>query len=66
MKEFSIRSMKYLIKFQGSKRVSKGSAEELGDILETFAGDVAEEAWAIAQDDGMNTVRPEHIQEALG
>lgn len=63
--EFSISKMKEMIKSQGDKRVSEDSAEELRTILETFAGDVAEEAIAVAQEDGRKTVRAEDIREAL-
>lgn len=57
--------MKEMIKDQGDKRVSKDAAEELGDVLETFAGDVAEESVALAQDKGRKTVRAEDVKEAL-
>lgn len=63
--EFSISKMKEMIKSQGDKRVSEDSAEDLRTILETFAGDVAEEAIAVAQEDGRKTVRAEDIREAL-
>lgn len=63
--EFSTRAIHRLIKSEGDKRVSEPAANELGDILETFAGDVAEEARAIAQENGYKTVKQEHIKEAL-
>ncbi len=63
--EFSISKMKELIKNEGGKRVSEGSAEELREVLEMFAGDVAEEAIAIAREDDRKTVRAEDIKEAL-
>lgn len=63
--EFSISKMKEVIKSQSNKRVSEESAEELGTVLETFAGDVAEEAIAVAKEDGRKTVRAEDIREAL-
>ena len=58
--------MKELIKSQGDKRVSEDSAKELGTVLERFAGDVAEEAIAVAREDGRKTVRAEDIRKALG
>jgi histone H3/H4 len=64
--EFSISKMKELIKNQGDKRVSEDSAEELGNVLERFAGDVAEEAIAVAREDDRKTVRAEDIKEAMG
>ena len=63
--EFSISKMKELVKSQGDKRVSEDAAEELRLILETFAGDVAEEGIAVAEEDGRKTVRAEDIREAL-
>ena len=63
--EFSISKMKEVIKSQGDKRVSEDSAEKLGEVLETFAGDVSEEAIAVAEDNGRKTVRAEDIKEAL-
>lgn len=63
--EFSIAKMKEMIKEEGDKRVSEASAEELREILEMFAGDVAEEAIAIAENDDRKTVRAEDIKKAL-
>lgn len=63
--EFSISKMKELIKSQGDKRVSQDSARELRTVLERFAGDVAEEAIALARKDGRKTVRAEDIRKAL-
>lgn len=57
--------MKELIKSQGDKRVSEESAEELGNLLERFAGDVAEEAVAVANESDRKTVRANDIKEAL-
>lgn len=63
--DFSLAKMKELIKSQGDKRVSEESAEQLGNILEIFAGDIAEEAIAQAKEDGRKTVRAKDIREAL-
>lgn len=57
--------MKEVIKNEGQKRVSEESARELGELLETFAGDVAEEAIAISRENDRKTVRAEDIREAL-
>lgn len=57
--------MKEIIKSEGDKRVSEDSAEELGRLLEMFAGDVAEEATGIAVEDDRKTVRAEDVREAL-
>jgi histone H3/H4 len=63
--EFSTSKMKEMIKNEGDKRVSEESAEELGRVIEMFAGDVAEEATAIAGDNDRKTVRAEDVREAL-
>jgi histone H3/H4 len=63
--EFSISKMKEMIKNQGNKRVSEDSAEKLGEVLEMFAGDVAEEAVGVAEDEDRKTVRAQDIKEAL-
>ncbi len=63
--EFSIAKMKEIVKEQGDKRVSEKSAEELRTVLETFAGDVAEEAIAITEEEDRKTVRAEDIRKAL-
>lgn len=63
--EFTTPKMKETIKKQTSKRVSEDAADGLGQILETFAGDVAEEARAIAEENGRKTVRREDVRKAL-
>lgn len=63
--EFSTRSIHRLIKSQGDKRVSETASMELGEILERFAGDLAEEAIALANEQGSKTVKDEHIRDAL-
>lgn len=63
--ELSISKMKQIIKGESNKRVAKDSAEQLGEILELFAGDVAEEAIALAKEDGRKTVQEGDIKEAL-
>ena len=63
--EFSKAKMKELLKSRTDKRVSEDSSKELGDVLEMFAGDVAEEAIAVAKEDGRKTLRKEDIRKAL-
>jgi len=63
--EFSISKMKEMVKNQGDKRVSEDAAEELGQILELFAGDLAEESVAVAEEDDRKTVRGEDVKKAL-
>jgi len=63
--EFSVSKMKDMIKSQGDKRVSEESAKQLADVLETFAGDVSEEAIAVAEEKDRKTIRAEDVREAL-
>lgn len=63
--EFSKAKMKELLKSTSDKRASEEASQELGDVLEMFAGDVAEEAIAIAKEDGRKTLRKEDIRKAL-
>lgn len=63
--EFSKAKMKEVIKSQGDRRVSEDSAVELGEILERYAGDIAEEAIEVAREKGRKTVRAEDIRDAL-
>lgn len=63
--EFSKAKMKELLKSTTDKRVSEDASQELGDVLEMFAGDVAEEAIAVAKEDGRKTLRKEDVRKAL-
>lgn len=63
--EFSIRGMKNLIKTQTGKRVSEESCKALGQILNEFGEQIAEEAIKHAAEDGRKTVREEDIRKAL-
>lgn len=63
--QFSINKMKEVIKNEGDKRVSEDSAKELNQLLEQYAGDIAEEAIALAEEKDRKTVRAEDIREAL-
>ena len=63
--EFSHRSIDLLLKQNGDKRVSSDAVDPLGEILEQFAGDIAEEAIALAKEDGYKTVKRKHVREAL-
>jgi histone H3/H4 len=63
--EFSVRSMKLLLKENTSKRVSDGSAEALGENLEDFAEGIASRALEEAKADDRKTVRAEDIRQAL-
>ncbi len=63
--EFSVRSMKLLLKENTSKRVSEDSAEALGEQLEEFAEEVASGSIDEANEDGRKTVRAEDIRQAL-
>jgi len=63
--EFSDRSMRLLIKGQTELRVSKSASTELGEFLEGFADDVAEEAVETAREQGYQTVKQRHIKNVL-
>jgi histone H3/H4 len=63
--EFSTRSMRNLIKGQTSKRVSKQASNQLGEVLEGFATQIAEEAIQQAKQEGYQTVQQKHIRHAL-
>jgi len=63
--EFSKAKMKEVIKEQTDKRVSEESSLELGELLEQYAGDIAEEAIAKAQEKNRKTVRAEEIRDSL-
>jgi histone H3/H4 len=63
--EFSIRSMKLIIRENTEKRVSEDSATALGEFLDNWSGEVAEDATEIAEGKGRKTVRVEDIKQAL-
>jgi histone H3/H4 len=63
--EFSKAKMKELLKSSTDKRISEDASQELGDVLEMFAGDVAEEVIAVAKEDGRKTLRKEDVRKAL-
>ncbi|MEF8880500.1 MAG: histone [Candidatus Nanohaloarchaea archaeon] len=63
--EFSKAKMKELLKSSSDKRISEDASRELGEVLEMFAGDVAEEAIAVAKEDGRKTLRKEDVRKAL-
>lgn len=63
--EFSVRSMKLLLKENTSKRVSEDSAEALGEKLEEFAEQVAAGSIEEAEADQRKTVRAEDVRQAL-
>lgn len=63
--EYSIRSMKILIQENTEKRVSEGSAAAIGEFLEKWGSEVAEDATEIAEGKGRKTVRAGDIREAL-
>ena len=57
--------MSILLKQETDKRVSKGASNQLGDVLEKFSEDVAEHAISLATEDGYQTVKTQHIKQAL-
>lgn len=65
MTEFSISAMKRIFKENSDKRVSEDSAVELRDILEEKGMDISQLAIEKAESEGLKTVRPEHVREAV-
>lgn len=65
MPEFSISAVKNILKSQGDKRVSKDAAKSLRQVLEMFAGDIAEQAIVVAEEKERKTIRPEDITQSL-
>lgn len=63
--EFSNSKMKEVIKKQTDKRVSKEASQELGEILERFAGDVSEEAIGLSEEDDRKTLKARDVKKAL-
>lgn len=57
--------MHQLIKNQGDKRVSEAAASELGQELEQYAERVAEEAVAVAEEEGYQTIKDRHLRTVL-
>lgn len=62
---FSLNSLKSIIKSETDKRVSDDSAIELGQEIERFGIEVSQRAEEIARWQGRKTVRDEDIKEAL-
>jgi len=63
--EFSTRSMSILLKQETDKRVSEPAANQLGDVLEKFSEDIAQDAISLASEDGYQTVKRRQIKQAL-
>lgn len=62
---FSIGSMKSLVKTQTDKRVSKDAANEMGVLTEEYAEKVSKEAIKVAEERGRKTVRDKDIRTAI-
>ncbi|MFB6245896.1 MAG: histone [Candidatus Nanohaloarchaea archaeon] len=63
--EFSTSKMKDLIKSETDKRVAEDAANRLREVLERYAGDIAEQAIDAASKDDRKTVRGEDVKEVL-
>jgi histone H3/H4 len=57
--------MSILLKQETDKQVSEAAANQLGDVLEKFSEDVAQDAISLAAEDGYQTVKNRHIKKAL-
>ncbi len=65
MSEFSLASMKRLIRRAGKNRVSKDASIELSAILESLGTVIAEEAIRKSEQEGVKTVKKKHIKKAV-
>lgn len=63
--EYSKKTMEKLLEENGAEDVSEKAAEELGELLELFAGYITEEANGIASENDRNVVKKEDIEKAL-
>ncbi len=54
-----------LLQDAGAEDVTGDAAEELGGLLEVFAGYITEEAIALANEDGRQVVEKQDIEQAL-
>lgn len=63
--EFSLASMRRLIRRVGKDRVSKDASLELSAVLEKLGEDIAEEAIRKAEQEGVKTIKKKHIREAV-
>ncbi len=63
--EFSLASMKRLIRRVGKDRVSKDASLELSTVLESLGKNIAEEAIRKAEQEGVKTINKKHIKAAV-
>lgn len=57
--------MRQIFKSNTTKRVSEDAAKELGEFLDDWSEEVAEEAVEVAKEKGRSTVRAEDIRDVL-
>lgn len=65
MAEFSLSCMDRLIREVGNDRVSESAAFELRAIVESLGEEIAEEAIRNAKREGIETIKRDHIREAV-
>ncbi len=63
--EYSSEVIKQIITEKADIKVSDEAAEELGEMLELFAGYVTEEAVGRANEEGRKVINKEDIEKAL-
>lgn len=63
--EFSTAKGREILKNESDLRVSEDASENLVDELETLGSEIAAEAWELAQEDGLKTVRKGHVKQAV-
>lgn len=61
----SLLACKKIAKKSGIKRISKDALEELKEILEDYANDLATKAWKIAQHSERNTILEKDVELAF-
>jgi len=63
--EYHVTGIHDWLRSQGNKRVSKPASAEMTPFLQSWAEEVAEEAVDIAGEEGLSTVKKEHVKQAL-
>ncbi len=62
--ELTLQPLRNMIKKAGGKRVSDSAAEELGNLMEKKAGEIAKEAQRLSEHAGRKTVMRQDVKLA--
>ncbi len=65
MTELSLSCMDRIIRKVGNDRVSESAAFELRAIIESLGKEIAEEAMRNAKQEGIKTIKRDHVKEAV-